>query len=685
MPIASQLCLSLAGLALLASSTTAASAQITSSAPPSAVPVHLHVTRPGHPVTIPPTVFGSFLEPIGHSTYGGLWADVVENPSFEEGLWSAGHVSDMLRERPELRRASELGLPVPWEPLHAADGARYLPVRGDSANSAQSLLIMSLPGKEVGVRERVYLSTQRELSYNGSIWLKHVRGGDEVAVSLRRYQHPEEVLASASLHAPAKSWTKQPFQLVLEQGALSALEPADLVISVKDDARVLVDQVALEPADSVDGMDADMLRMLREMHSPLVRFGGNFTSSYDWHDGIGPRDKRVSKLNLSWGIPEYNTFGTDEFLRFCELVRAQPQFALNLGTGKPQDAADWVRYIDEHWGDHKGGLLWELGNELWGDFQTGYPTIERIAQITRATSEAVRGVDPHARLIGTGGDPDWFPKWNAAQLGNPPGTFDYLSTHFVVDANVQLHDAPDDFRAMAALALPIGLGRQIHAIHAQVQGTAHQGHVTTAFTEWLMVGGRGPGPAPHFTNMGGALFASGFLNMVMRSSDIVPISDMTGNVEFGGVWKKRGKVYPAPAYWVLRTYATTAPHTLLEVASDGPTYTVSHGVNRLPEIKDVPYLDVTAAESADGRHLLLFCLNRSLTTPTAAVLDFAGMQIGAGQASVTTLRSTSIEDANSEEEPDLVRPETHTEPAGGAQFRHSFPAASVTVVDLPLR
>jgi len=25
-------------------------------------------------------------------------------------------------------------------------------------------------------------------------------------------------------------------------------------------------------------------------------------------------------LNVAWGMPEYNTFGTGEFLRFCELI-----------------------------------------------------------------------------------------------------------------------------------------------------------------------------------------------------------------------------------------------------------------------------------------------------------------------------------------------------------------------------
>ncbi len=672
---------------LLTGLTLSGHAQITASAPPSSAVVHLHITRPAESQVIPTSVFGSFLEPIGHAVYGGLWADVVENPSFEDGLWSLGNLDTMLRERPELRRASQLGLPTPWEPLHAADGNRYLPVREDAANSTQSVLIMGLPGKEIGIRERVYLSPQRELQYTGSLWIKHVRGGDAIRLSLRRHAHPEDILASTSVTASATEWTKFPFALTLKAGQLAPLEPADLTISLDDDARAMVDQINFQPADNIAGMDPDMIHRLEDLHSPLLRFGGNFTSAYDWHDGIGPADKRVSKLNFSWGIPEYNTFGTDEFLKLCELIHAQPQIALNLGTGTPQDAAEWVHYVNGHFGDHTGGLLWELGNELWGDFQIGYPSEERVAAVTRATSEAVRAVDPHARLIATGADEDHFKSWNAAQLTNPPGTFNFLSTHFVVTANVELPHPPDDFRTMASLALPIGLSKQLHAMHDQIEASPHKGEVTTAFTEWLMVGRDTPPnspSAPNFTNMGGALFTAGFLNTILRDSAIVPISDMTGNIEFGGVWKKRGQVYPAPAYWVLRAYATAAPHTLLAVQSDGPTYTVSHGVQRLPEIANVPYLDVTAALSDDGKRLLLFCVNRSLNTAAHAEMDLAGFKTAAGTMRVTTLEAETTLSENSEEEPDLVQPTTSTEPIKAGKLTHIFPNASVTVLEIPI-
>ncbi len=654
-------------------------AQITESIPVPTGPVHIKVTRPAHPQIIPDTLFGSFLEPIRQSTYGGLWADAVENPSFEDGLWSSNNIAQMLHERPELRRGSEVGLPLPWEPLERSQGSRYSPIRGDAANSFQSILLMSLPGKEVGILQRVYLPVQRELTYKGSIWIKHVEGPEAISISLRRRDRHDQILASAEIVATSGAWTKYSFTLTLKPLQVPPLDPLDLVISLSNDARAQVDNISLVPADAIEGMDPDVLALARELHSSLVRFGGNFTSHYDWHDGMGPADKRISKLNLSWGIPEYNTFGTDEFLAFCRLIDAQPQIALNLGTGHPQDAADWVRYVDEHWGDHKGGNLWELGNELWGDFQVGYPSMERVAAKTLATSQAIRAVDPHARLIATGADEDFFHDWDAQQLSTPKDTFDFLSTHFVVSDNVQLPHASDDFRTQAALALPWGLADRMQAIKKQIVESGRP-DVKVAFTEWLMISDSHTGP--HFSNLGGALFAGGFLNMVMRNSDAVGVSDMTGILDFAGIVKKHGQAYGTPAYWVLRSYSSTHPHQLLDVQSDTPTYSVSHGVQRLPEIPKVPYLDVIATESADGKSFVLFCVNRHLTHAATAEVDLASLGLKAGTAHISTLTGESILVENDEVNPNAVAPIVRSEPFT-SKLTHIFPSRSITVIQIP--
>jgi len=644
-------------------------------------PIVIRVSHPDTRQEIAPTLFGSFLEPIGHSTYGGLWANVVENPSFEEGLWSGENLETLWNSHAELRAASSLGLPTPWEPLYLAQGSRYVPVRGDAANSAQSMLLMSLPGKEVGILEQVYLPVHRELKYSGSLWLKHVDGNYTVKLSLRRHAHPAEVLAASVVQAPSDAWVKYTFHLELNPGQVAPLEPADLVISLEGDARVLVDNVVLNPDDAVDGMDPEVLTLARELHSPVVRFGGNFTSAYDWHDGVGPLDTRVSKLNLAWGIPEYNTFGTAEFLRFCELIQAKPQIALNLGTGTPREAAEWVSFVNAHWADHHGGLTWELGNELWGDYQVGYPAATLAAAVTLANSNAVRKVDPSAHLIATGGDAGLFQDWNAQQLTNPADTFDYLSSHFIFNEDVLLPGATNEFRTMAMLALPWGLSERIRAMKQQAV-EAHRPKVQFAFTEWLM--GANSRTVPNYNNMGGAVLAGGFLNAMMRNSDAVSIANMTGIVEFGGIWKKREQVYVSPAYWVLRTYANARPHTLLRVESTSPTFNISKGVTQLPEITSAPYLDVVAAQSEDGSKLVLLCVNRHVTRPESAVIDLSSFAVDSGPAQVTTIAGDGVLAENDEYNPYRVTAVTHTE-RFTAKHTYTFPNASVTVIQIALK
>lgn len=647
--------------------------------------VTVSVTRPRQASPIPGSVFGSFLEPIGKSTYGGLWADLIENPSFEEGLWSVENIESLVRDRPTLRRASHLGLPIPWEPL-TDQGARYLPVRGDAANSTQSLLIMGLPDKETGIRQRVYLPVKRELTYTASLYIKCVSGPENVTISLRDRDRSDSILTSANVSAASPEWKKYVVTLTVPALKTNPLAPDDLVISVRNDTRVLIDQVSLMPADNLNGFDPEEVAMARDLHSPLVRFGGNFTSAYDWKDGIGPRDKRVSKLNVSWGIPEYNTFGTDEFLQFCRLVHAEPQIALNLGSDTPEDAAEWVSYVNNQWpsanGVHEGGLLWELGNELWGDFQVGYPSLERVAAKTLATSEAVRKIDPHARLIATGADGDHFSKWNSVQLSNPPGTFDYLSTHFVVGDQMLLKNATKEFTMAALLALAVGLENRLKAMHEQIQSSPHRDRVKSAFTEWLLYAHAAGDP--NYNNMGGAVFAAGFLNSILRNSEIVPISDMTGIMEFGGIWKKRGVIFGTPAYWVLREYANADPTFLLTVTSNSPTYSVLNGSKRLPEIADVPYLDVVASTTDSGRKVLLFCVNRNPAHDLSADFDFDSLPGLGSKVMISTLRAKDLTAANSEEAPDVVKPFKQME-ALGRPFHHSFAAGSVTVIEIPFR
>ncbi len=585
---------------------------------------------------IPRTIFGSFLEPIGNSTYNGLWAEILQNPSFEENLWSAPAIARMIHDQPSLAQASELGLPLPWEPLDPREGNRYEPRWGDAANSWRSLGIFGVPGKETGIKQQVFLPIHRELTYNGTIYVKHLSGPAALDVSIRRRDHPEQVLSRAKVNAAAHEWRKYSFRLNVPEQQLRSLEPADFVIAVEGDERALLDEASLMPADAIDGLDPEMVGMAKAMHTPLVRFGGNFTSAYHWRDGIGPRDKRISMLNIAWGIPEYNQFGTDEFLRFCELIGAQPQIALNLGSGTAHEAADWVRYVNQHWSKHSG-LLWEMGNELWGNWNLGYPTLEELPKRTLEFSKAIRAVDPEARLIATGQDPDDYQKWNAAQLTDPPGTFNFLSTHFVVATDkVTAQDVTPDLLAEDTFALPVELGRRLQGMQAQINQTGFRNRAHIAFTEWLLVCcEHGPVNAPRYDNMGGAVMAGSFFNMLIRNAKIVPISDMTGIIEFAGIWKKRGRVYGTPAYYTFRLYSTADAEIPVALDTNSGHYDVHHGITRLPEIPDVPYIDALAALNKQGNRLTIFCVNRHLHEDipvTIALRGFDAKETGAVQS-----------------------------------------------------
>jgi alpha-N-arabinofuranosidase len=652
-------------------------------APPARVTIRIDASKPAG-YRIPRTIFGSFLEPIGNSTYNGLWAEILVNPSLEENLWDTDHIASMVRDEPGLARASQLGLPLPWEPLDPGQGNRYEPHWGDASNSWRSLEVIGIPGQETGIRQKVYLPVHRELKYEGSFFAKHLEGASTLTLQIRRLDS-HEVIASTSVAVTATDWTRYPFTLEVPEGKLQRLEPADFVVMMDGDERVDLDNINLFPADALTndlgGLDPDEVRMAQAMHTPLVRFGGNFTSGYHWKDGVGPEDKRVSMLNIAWGIPEYNTFGTDEFLHFCKLIGAEPQIAVNLGSGTPDEAASWVKYVDEKFNSGAGGLHWELGNELWGNWNLGWPTLEQLPGRTREVSEAIHKADPKALLIATGQDPDVYQKWNAAQLTNPAGTFDFLSTHFVVTTDATLlHNPSANFLAQATFALPVELGRRLHAMQQQIDGApafANKAHA--AFTEWLFVAHRND--APRYNNMAGAIGAAGLFNMLIKNADIVPISDMTGIMEFAGIWKKRSQVYAAPAYYVFRMYASADAAKPLSVDVDSGAYAVHNGVSRLPEIADVPYLDVAAGANDAGDTLTLFVVNRHLTRDFETDIRLDGFA-AAPAAVVQTLQSESLYDENTDADPENVVPAETGARVEGGRLRHVFPHESVTVITL---
>jgi alpha-N-arabinofuranosidase len=460
----------------------ALNAQITASRP---MPVQVMVrVGTGSGQHVPEEIFGNFLEPIGNSINNGLAAEILVNGSLESGLWNHTNLEIMFRDQPELIDSSNsTGIPLPWEPLNRAAGNRYELHVGDAANSWQSLEIMGESGEKTGIMEKVYLPVQRELTYSVSLYAKHLSGPSGMT-ALFRDTETGATLAEAHMDAPAAEWKKYSATLKLNPGAVRRLQAVNFAVAVEGTECVDVDEISVLPDDAIGILDPDEVAMAKAMRVTELRLGGNFSSYYHWHDGIGPADKRATMENIAWGIPEYNQLGTDEFMQFCDLIGAVPQFDLNMGSGTPEEAAEWVRYIRGH---HTGRVLYELGNELYGRWQVGYKIVEDIGGSTLAFSKAVRAVDPGAEIIATGLGPISDGKWNAAQLGDPAGTFDDLSLHFILGTNhPALAGATPDFTAAAAYALPYAVGTYFDKVQAQIDDHSDlRGKVHLAVTEWL--------------------------------------------------------------------------------------------------------------------------------------------------------------------------------------------------------
>lgn len=658
-------------------------AQVTVNVPaPTTVHIEVNADKPAS-FTIPRTVFGSFLEPIGNSINQGLSAEILVNPSLETGLWSHENVNKMLAENPKLHVSLRMGLPLPWQPLDPQAGSRYALQYGDAANSWQSLEVMGVAGQNVGIKQQVYLPAERTLHYTGSLYAKHLDGLSELTVEILS-PDTHQVLSSTRVEAREASWQKYSFKLDLPEGSVQRLQPVDFAVEVQPGERVQFDELSLMPNDAVDGMDPDVIAFAKAMHTSVLRFGGNFTSTYNWRDGIGPLDHRVSKRNLAWGIPEYNTFGTDEFLKFCELIDAEPQIDVNMGTGTPQQAEAWARYARQH---YHGKILWELGNELWGKYQFGYPSLSELPGQTVAFSNAVRRAAPDGELIATGERPYDFLQWNAAQLAAPAGTYNYLSTHFIrVTNRVDLPNPTPDFLAAAAFALPVEAERRFKAMQAQINKSPNfAGKTHLALTEWLFSNHQtGPGvvpvKSPNFRNMGGAIITAGVFNTLLRNANIVPISDLTGIMEFAGIWKKDGQVFGTPSYYAFRMYSSADAARPVQVSWNSGDYSISNGVFQMANIPDVPNLDVVATLNEKGNVLTLFCVNRALGTDLNADIHLDGFR--AKSASVQVLQAGTIYDGNDQVDPRRVTPVKSDLAITSPVIQHTFPHESVTVITL---
>jgi len=418
-----------------------------------------------------------------------------------------------------------------------------------------------------------------------------------------------------------------------------------------------------------DGFRTDVLGALRRLNMTAMRYpGGNFASGYHWMDGVGPRDQRPTVRELAWQSLEPNQFGTDEFIKLSRKMEWTPMLTVNLGTGTPEEARDWVEYCNCPAGTKYADMrvdngspkphevkLWCLGNEMDGPWQLGHVPANQYAIRAQQAAKMMKDVDESIELVACGSCAEEMPtymEWDRQVLEYIGDLADYVSLHRYVGNRDD--DTPD------YLALTNSIDRQIEEMDAVcrfVQAKRRsKKRAYLCFDEWNVwykndqMDGEGRF-APHLIeevyNLEDALVVAGFLNSFIRHADVVRIANIAQIVNVIAPILTRGdEMLIQTIFYPFEMFSRRRDGVSLRPVVDGPTYEgKTNG--------QVHYIDASAILNDDRLHV--FATNRSLEEPASVQVKLADRAI-VGLDSADILTGPDAKAANSFEQPDVVRP-----------------------------
>jgi alpha-N-arabinofuranosidase len=354
--------------------------------------------------------------------------------------------------------------------------------------------------------------------------------------------------------------------------------------------------------DSVDetGFRDDVVDLLADLELPVLRWpGGCFADDYHWEDGVGPREDRPRRRNLFWGqgremIPEEsNAFGTDEFLQLCERVGAEPYLAVNVGSGDPQEAADWVEYCnydgDTELADRRranghedpyGVRYWGIGNENWGCGGNMGP--EQYAGEYRQFATYIGSMDglmldDDLELIGCGfSNHEWnrrFMEDMTDGIWLSDMQMDHLTLHHYYGRTMSILDGDaDDYDEFLAGAL--ALDDHVERIAGTIEATASTRNVGVIVDEWGAWHTEAD-PATGLEQPGtvlDALSAAVVLDIFNDHADVMTMSNIaqTVNVLQCLVETDGDDVFARPTYRVFDLYAPHKGNQAVTTSVDTP-------------------------------------------------------------------------------------------------------------------
>ena len=419
---------------------------------------------------------------------------------------------------------------------------------------------------------------------------------------------------------------------------------------------------------NIDGYRTDVFNALKDLKVPVLRWpGGCFADEYHWRDGIGPAESRPTMINANWGgTVEDNSFGTHEFLNFCEMLGIEPYISGNVGSGTPEEMAQWVQYMTAADGPlaelrAKNGREepWKvkylgIGNESWGCGGNMRP--EFYSDLYRQFGTYTRNYSGNRLYKVASGASDYDYNWTKVLMENIGNRMHGLSLHYYTVLNWGRKGSATQFTDQDYLAT-LGKAVEVDTVITRHKAIMDQydpnKRIDLLLDEWGTWYDEEPGTVRgHLyqqNTMRDAIVAALSFNIFHRHTDRLKMANIAqiANVLQSMVLTRGDKMVLTPTYHVFKLYNVHQDAEFLPTDCDSDLLDAGSG-------RKVERVSATASRDADGViHVSL--VNTGLEEDVIVSLDFDKNVSGMIEGQILT--SSDIRDFNDFDKPDVVRPE----------------------------
>ena len=591
-------------------------------------------------------IFGSFSEMHGGDLVPGICEQYIVNPSFERwyNYGDKGESKNELVYVDDDAVEKDPSVAYPWEKRVSGSNASFSITEEERYNTIQSQKIVVGAGASAVLLQRLALPFYRTDSYRVKFHAR-VTGDVNVKVSFQGVGSQEAKTLSKNIFSPTMHkdrWAEYEHEFTLLSSPSyfnNRHSQYNLWIEISGDGTAYIDNVTLFPSDCIDGIfNPETIEYFKDYSIRSIRWpGGNYTSGYNWKNGIGPWKDRPSLKNKAWGGIDSNYLGTDELMRFCELTGAEPVIGVgyNKSLISEQDIADWVEYCNgpstSEYGAKRAAnghpepynvKYWGIGNEVYGSYQLGNVGVAAYSQGLSSVSSRIKTIDDVVILAsGRGVHNEYrgaYPGWTESLASS--SAYDILDCHLYVygyDTKSQIGLSAEEYYRIFAAA-NLNLRDFINQMRTNVPDKK------LAFLEWGVLpklsGKNNPTPQRQtFVNL---LLSACQYHEMIRNSDVVHMAAMH-NFSF---YVSPQSLHSEPVNVRTVLFKELAPlaggYNVRVDESVFPTYSQTRDMVDVGVREKVPEIDMVAVKKDE--YIYVSCVNRSTTEEYNVNFDVPG-------------------------------------------------------------